>query len=64
LTFDVQQAANLKVFLCVGVLADDGATKLVITQPFLPQFLKRDSVLPLISGNHDVGKIEKIWMVS
>lgn len=63
LTFDVQQAANLAIVLCVGI-SKGLETRLVIAQPFMPAALKRAAILPLISGDHNIGTIEKIWMVS
>jgi hypothetical protein len=63
LTFDVQQAANLLVCLCVGIATSDGRTKIVLTQAFPPSMLVEGEPIPLITGNHDIGHIERIWMV-
>jgi hypothetical protein len=63
LTFAIQQAENLAVCLCVALSTGEKEARLVVTQPFFPTALVGGSMVPLMSGDHRIGKVEKIWMV-
>lgn len=62
--FNAEQAWSLKIYLCVAFRSSANASQLIVTKPFLPEALISRQVLAKLSGNKQVGTVQKIHMVS
>lgn len=62
--FDICQANDLRLFLTVAYGTDASASKLLLTQAFMPQDVTPGAKLPLLPGSGgNAGRAEAIYTV-
>ena len=63
-TFEVQQANDLTLYLCVAYQQSATSSSLIVPLPFRPDLLKSDVKLPIIpSSQSSIGTAVEIFMV-